>query len=402
MDIWQELGCEPTRDPREIKRAYAALLRQVRPEDDPERFQRLRSAYELAIEWTRDEEPPLPPLQAPRLPQVEPDTGVPPGLAKELCEGLLAQPRERRVGWLGQQLHREDRVALEFQGDLQREMLGLLLKEFDRYHGLAATCETYFNWSEPWRDLGDAEAWLTELRSRVWARAWREKLAAKRERESRRQSRALDLLGAPVDERRFRRFAWWENNREAMSQLLHTLESLKSQVLRFETRPEAVSWWMRYLLERPLSVESLIKLIGLCLGLAPLFTLAIQQWARESAGPRILHHPLPAAVLALLLAALPLLVAQGSAIWRRQSLRPGSLATRLQSWQQEPGPRNLWSIAMVSLSTLTVGAGFSPWLGLFAVPAFLLLSPRMPRDPLAWMSLVFLVMGMMGLKSQLQ
>lgn len=402
MDIWQELGCEPTRDPREIKRAYAVRLRQLRPEDDPERFQRLRSAYELAIEWTRDEAPPLPPLQALHSPQPVPDTGVPQGLAKELCEGLLAQPRERRLGWLGQQLHREDRVPLEFQRDLQREMLGLLLKEFDRYHGLAATCETYFNWSEPWRDLGDAEEWLTELRSRVWARAWRDKLAAERGRKARRQSRALDLLRGPVNEKQFRRFAWWENNRDAMSQLLDTLESRKPQVLRFETRPEAVRWWVRYLLERPLSVESFVKLLGLCLFFSLIFTLAIQQWARESGGPRILYHAFPAAVLALLLASLPLLIAQGSAIWRRQLLRPGSLATRLQSWQEKPGPRNLWSIAMVSISTLTVGAGFSPWLGLFAIPAFLLVAPRMPRDPLAWMSLFFLGMGMMGLKAQLQ
>ena len=38
-------------DVRSVKRRYAQLLKQFRPEDDPEAFQRLRDAYEQALEW---------------------------------------------------------------------------------------------------------------------------------------------------------------------------------------------------------------------------------------------------------------------------------------------------------------------------------------------------------------
>jgi hypothetical protein len=49
VSIWNELGIEPTTDSRAIKRAYAARLKQVHPEDDPTGFQRLRKAYEDAL-----------------------------------------------------------------------------------------------------------------------------------------------------------------------------------------------------------------------------------------------------------------------------------------------------------------------------------------------------------------
>lgn len=50
MDCWDILGLAPDADVRAIKRAYAAKLKQSRPEDDPEAFSELRSAYEQALE----------------------------------------------------------------------------------------------------------------------------------------------------------------------------------------------------------------------------------------------------------------------------------------------------------------------------------------------------------------
>jgi hypothetical protein len=50
---WQTLGVEPYADKRAIKRAYAKKLKSVRPDDDPEGFQRLRAAYESALEFER-------------------------------------------------------------------------------------------------------------------------------------------------------------------------------------------------------------------------------------------------------------------------------------------------------------------------------------------------------------
>lgn len=50
-DFWKILAISPTDDVKQIKRAYAAKLKQVRPDDDPNGFQELRQAYEWALEY---------------------------------------------------------------------------------------------------------------------------------------------------------------------------------------------------------------------------------------------------------------------------------------------------------------------------------------------------------------
>ncbi|KPC06221.1 J domain-containing protein [Pseudomonas syringae] len=60
MSCWSILGLDPHSDVRSIKRRYAALLKQHRPDEDPAGFQRLRDAYEQALSWTADvQEPPI-------------------------------------------------------------------------------------------------------------------------------------------------------------------------------------------------------------------------------------------------------------------------------------------------------------------------------------------------------
>ena len=49
MNAWHILGLEPGADERSVKRAYAALLKRTRPEDDAAAYQALREAYEQAL-----------------------------------------------------------------------------------------------------------------------------------------------------------------------------------------------------------------------------------------------------------------------------------------------------------------------------------------------------------------
>ncbi|MDE5984042.1 MAG: J domain-containing protein [Eubacterium sp.] len=51
MNIWAELGISPTKNVREIKKAYAAKTKLVHPEEHPEEFQKLHEAYRLALEF---------------------------------------------------------------------------------------------------------------------------------------------------------------------------------------------------------------------------------------------------------------------------------------------------------------------------------------------------------------
>lgn len=48
-DCWKTLDLSATADERTLKRQYAKLPKLTRPDDDPVAFQRLREAYEQAL-----------------------------------------------------------------------------------------------------------------------------------------------------------------------------------------------------------------------------------------------------------------------------------------------------------------------------------------------------------------
>ncbi|WP_273826338.1 J domain-containing protein [Pseudomonas asplenii] len=92
MDCWSILQLTEDADERSIKRSYARLLKVTRPDEDAEAFQRLREAYEEALDiarWRDDDEvvverrPPEPAVvvEAPeqpdgsRLPPLQPPSG---------------------------------------------------------------------------------------------------------------------------------------------------------------------------------------------------------------------------------------------------------------------------------------------------------------------------------------
>ena len=49
MNAWEILGIEPTKDKKEIKKAYARLLKQYHPEETPEEFKQIQAAYQQCL-----------------------------------------------------------------------------------------------------------------------------------------------------------------------------------------------------------------------------------------------------------------------------------------------------------------------------------------------------------------
>ena len=49
MNCWEVLGIEPTQDKKEIKKAYARILKQYHPEENPEEFKQIQEAYQQCL-----------------------------------------------------------------------------------------------------------------------------------------------------------------------------------------------------------------------------------------------------------------------------------------------------------------------------------------------------------------
>ncbi|MGL6161442.1 RDD family protein [Microbulbifer sp.] len=73
MDPWALLGIEPSDDVRAIKRAYAKKLKQTRPDEKPQEFQQLHSAYKRALTIA---ESPQPLMESPHQPVESPQPVV--------------------------------------------------------------------------------------------------------------------------------------------------------------------------------------------------------------------------------------------------------------------------------------------------------------------------------------
>ncbi len=84
MGIWEILKIEPTRDPDELKKAYRRQLITVHPEDDPEGFQALRSAYEEAVRLAET------PEEAPAETEPEEEDHTPRGELERAMQRLYA------------------------------------------------------------------------------------------------------------------------------------------------------------------------------------------------------------------------------------------------------------------------------------------------------------------------
>jgi len=102
--IFERLGLSPDADEQAIRRAYAQLLKQHRPDQDPAGFQRLHDAYQQALQWCRDRVSmpatgtPLPhgaPAEAPatgRITRLPPITHAPAPIAPDRSEAIRLDP----------------------------------------------------------------------------------------------------------------------------------------------------------------------------------------------------------------------------------------------------------------------------------------------------------------------
>lgn len=173
MTCWVVLGLPEDADKRSIKRQYASLLKQHRPDEDPEGFQRLREAYEQALAWADwqqevavDEEQPAPielPLMELPTPRQAP-TGPSPSqrLAAQCLEAINATN-------LASRLTQARLYACE--REFEHGLLEFCLALEDAYD-LAEAAIAQLHWLTPWQREDLPSAATEQLRGRLMDLAW--------------------------------------------------------------------------------------------------------------------------------------------------------------------------------------------------------------------------------------
>jgi hypothetical protein len=270
---WAELQIPPTADVRTIRRAYAQRLRTVHPEENPEGFQRLRQAYELALWITSLGEASLDvPTNA-----VTPTAIAPLELSKDLptlsapqAHGFIARifesyqnfGEEGAIQTLKSMLRSPQMENIELRFTFETGLAEALLQREPPVFKLAAQLASEFQWDQTTTSnfaiqqlLYRLEGWhgycnLLRLRDSLVQRG---SLSLKSDVITPLQARAIDMLVSPFDRRRFLYYHVFRPGlaHAVQSQLARLQLSSPSTVNEF-LNPETVQWWARRKL-RPLS-----------------------------------------------------------------------------------------------------------------------------------------------------
>jgi len=189
---WDELGISPTGEAAAIRRAYAIRLKQIRPDDDPAGFARLRAAYEAALTYVQRPGEAELAGTAPRssreaAPMSQPAADLSPGTER------LPSPTEADSAALivSEALARRDITAaaevleaartsstlpLEWEMALTDRLLAILVTDRSLPGSLVLDVATRFGWrGEPESDVGDVPL-LRGLQARIAAERWLESL----------------------------------------------------------------------------------------------------------------------------------------------------------------------------------------------------------------------------------
>jgi hypothetical protein len=169
MSCWTILGLPADADTRSIKRQYASLLKQTRPDEDPEGFQRLREAYEHALsikEWEQlreDDSSDDTPWDLTGLSVVEVDTLQ---LVTRSLEGVSRVELERRHA-----------IAVEHGavGVMEDAVLRHCVDHFETSETLLEWAMETFHWFSLWQRLELDEDLIEQLLQQ------RQRLAERRE-----------------------------------------------------------------------------------------------------------------------------------------------------------------------------------------------------------------------------